>query len=318
MGYRFPKETMDDLLESGRILFGDDETKIVELKVYASEFREKLSSVLELDGRLGSYDLKEDFPSEGKVFTNPKPVRLFESFFPFIAKNDDDLIVDFFAGSGTTAKSIWRLTSRDSIRRRFCLIQLPEPLNPDDRDQKAAIQLCDSLGAPRLLSEITKERLRRAGAKIKADNPMFAGDTGFRVYKLAESNIRAWQPSGNLEQDLIDHVEHIVPDRSEADVLAELLLKLGLNLCVPIERREIAGKTVHSIGGGVLQVCLATRIGAMDAEPLALGIADWHTALAPAGDATCVFRDNAFENDVAKTNLAAILKQHGIAQVRSL
>jgi adenine-specific DNA-methyltransferase len=147
---------------------------------------------------------------------------------------------------------------------------------------------------------------------------MFSGNLGFRVYKLGESNIRAWQPGGNLEQDLIDHVEHILPGRTEADVLTELLLKLGLDLCVPIEQRKIAGKTVHSIGGGVLIACLATCIGASDAEPLALGIADWHETLAPAGDATCVFRDNAFENDVAKTNLAAILEQHGIAQVRSL
>jgi adenine-specific DNA-methyltransferase len=177
---------------------------------------------------------------------------------------------------------------------------------------------CRQLEKPENIAELTKERLRRAGAKVKADNPMFGGDTGFRVYRLDQSNIRAWQPSGNLEKDLVDSVEHILSDRSEADVLTELLLKLGLDLCVPIEKKTIAGKTVHSIGGGVLMACLDRKIAEADAEPLAQGIAQWHEALKPAGDTTCVFRDNAFANDVAKTNLAAILDQHGIAQVRSL
>ena len=101
-------------------------------------------------------------------------------------------------------------------------------------------------------------------------------------------------------------------------MLYEILLKLGLDLCVPISAQTIAGKTVHGIGGGILITCLDKAITAGDAEPLALGIAAWRKALDPAGDVTCVFRDSAFENDVAKTNLAAILGQHGIAKVRSL
>lgn len=109
-----------------------------------------------------------------------------------------------------------------------------------------------------------------------------------------------------------------MPGRSEQDVLYELLLKLGLDLCVPIEQRTIAGKRVHAIGGGVLLACLDTKITTTDAEALALGIAAWHKQLAPVGDSTCVFRDSAFENDVAKTNLAAILEQHGIHSLRSL
>ena len=119
----------------------------------------------------------------------------------------------------------------------------------------------------------------------------------------------------------LDHglsVDHIVPGRNEQDVLAELLLKLGLDLCVPIENRTIAGKSVHAIGGGVLLACLDTCIKVTDVEPLALGFAEWHKTLAPAGETTCVFRDSAFENDVAKTNFAAILDQHGIQHVRSL
>ena len=319
MGYRFPKKTMDELLAARRILFGEDHSKIIELMVYASEFKEKLSSLLELDGRLGAYDLKEDFPKEGKVFTNPKPVRLYESFLPFLLKDSGDLSVDFFAGSGATAKAVWKLNAKDSVHRKFILVQLPEPLNDSDKDQKAAVQLCDALGAPRNLAEITKERLRRAGKNIQLSAPLLMLDFGFRVFKLDYSNIRAWNPAPvDLERSLFDHQDSIVVGRSEDDVLYELLIKLGLDLCVPITQRVVAGKKLHSVGGGVLIACLSTTIAAGDIEPLAQGIIDFHKEVMPAGDTTCVFRDSAFADDVAKTNLAAILAQNGIQTVRSL
>ena len=97
-----------------------------------------------------------------------------------------------------------------------------------------------------------------------------------------------------------------------------MLLKSGLELTLPIEQRSIAGKTVYSIGVGVLLVCLAEHITRAEVEPLALGIADWRAELAPAVETQLVFRDSAFADDVAKTNLAAILEQHGLENVRSL
>lgn len=259
--------------------------------------------------------LKELMP--GESFDFPKSIDFLRTCV-LLGSSGNDLIADLFAGSAAAGQAVMQQNAIDGHARRILTIQLPEPLSPSEKGQKAAAAVCDKLGLDRNIAELTKERLRRAGAKIKADNPLFTGDTGFRVYKLDQSNIRAWQPSGNLEQDLVDSVEHIVPGRSEQDVLTELLLKLGLDLCVPIEQRQIAGKTVHAIGGGVLMACLDPRITAQDAEPLALGIAEWHQALAPAGDTTCVFRDSAFENDEAKTNLAAILDQYGIRHVRSL
>jgi adenine-specific DNA-methyltransferase len=136
---------------------------------------------------------------------------------------------------------------------------------------------------------------------------------------LNTSNLRAWNPTANdLGTTLLNHQDHVVEGRSEADLFNELLLKLGLDLCVPITRREFAGKAVHSVGAGVLMACLAPTIAASEVEALALGIADWHRQLAPEGEVTCVFRDSAFADDVAKTNMAAILEQHGIANVRSL
>lgn len=142
---------------------------------------------------------------------------------------------------------------------------------------------------------------------------------GFRVFKLDSSNIRAWEPDrDDLPKSLLDAAEHIKDGRSEQDILYELLLKLGLDLTVPIEAKTIAGKTVHSIGAGVLLVCLAEYIAREEVEALAQGIADWHQALAPAGEVQVVFRDSAFADDVAKTNCAAILQQAGLTHVRSL
>ena len=117
---------------------------------------------------------------------------------------------------------------------------------------------------------------------------------------------------------MLNNVEHIRAGRSEDDILYELLLKLGLDLCVPIEMRGIAGKTVRSIGAGTLIACLAESIATDEVGPLGIGIADWHAELEPAGDTTVVFRDSAFADDVAKTNLTAILEQRGLGNVRSL
>jgi adenine-specific DNA-methyltransferase len=199
------------------------------------------------------------------------------------------------------------------------LVQLPEPLLIEDEAQQAAVKYCDKIGKPRTIAELTKERLRRAGKKIHKENPMFAGDLGFRVFKLASSNIRAWEPNrDDLPTTLQESIEHLKTDRTEQDILFELLLKLGLDLTIPIEQKSIAGKAVHNIGAGTLLVCLAEQIAAAEVEALALGIAAWHKELAPAGETTVVFRDSAFADDVAKTNLTAILQQHGLENVRSL
>jgi len=148
---------------------------------------------------------------------------------------------------------------------------------------------------------------------------MFVGDVGFRAFRLAHSNIRAWEPDGaDIEGSLFKNAEHLVPGRKEQDVLYELLLKLGLDLCVPIEAKSIAGKTVHSIGGGALIACLADDLAKDVIEPLSAGIVAWIKELAPAVDARVVFKDSGFADDIAKTNMAAILNQNGISDVRSL
>ncbi len=207
----------------------------------------------------------------------------------------------------------------DGATRRYILVQLPEPLSQDNRDQEVSLKFCKHLGRPPNIVEITKERLRRAGRKIRTDNPDYNGDLGSRVFKLDTSNIRGWNPNpDDLEGALLASLDHIQPGRTEQDILYELLLKLGLDLCVPIETKMIAGKAVHSVGAGTLFACLDEAIARDEAEPLAAGIAEWHDELAPAGECTVVFLDSAFTDDVAKTNLAEILKQRGLGNVRSL
>ena len=241
----------------------------------------------------------------------------------------EGVILDFFAGSGSTGHAAMEQNAIDGGNRRFALVQLPEHLSTSDKDQRIAAEFCGKIGKPRTIAELTKERLRRAGSKIKEEAPMFPGDIGFRVFKLETSNIRAWDPDReDLDKTLLESIEHIKQDRSEADVLYELLLKLGLDLCVPIERKELGvrreklgegkGHSVHSVGGGVLLVCLSAKIATEEVEPLALGIVEWRKQLDPAGETTVVFRDSAFADDVAKTNLTAILEQNGLGNVRSL
>ena len=248
-----------------------------------------------------------------------KPVRLIKQLIKWAGNGDDEIVLDFFAGSGTTAHAVMQLNAEDSRQRRFILVQLPEPLTIDNQEQKAAADLCDDLGRPRFITELTKERLRRTGSRIRSDSPMLGTDTGFRVLKLDLSNIRAWNPaSDGIAGSLLAHAEHLLPGRTDDDVLTEILLKLGLDLCVPTQARTVAGKQLRSVAGGVLIACLDPQIQTSDVEPLAQGIIAWHKEMAPAGDTTCVFRDSAFADDVAKTNMAAILEQNGIANVRSL
>lgn len=264
----------------------------------------------------GKRALKELLP--GEVFDFPKSIDFLRTCI-LLGTRGDDIVMDLFAGSGATAQAVMQQNALDSQFRRFICVQLPEPLDPADKGQKAGAALCDQLGKPRNIAELTKERIRRAATKVKSENPLFGVDSGFRVFKLDSSNIRAWNPRpDSLTETLLAHQQHLLERRSDNDVLTELLLKLGLDLCVPMQCRTIAAKQVHSIAGGVLITCLDPQIQAADVEPLAQGIVAWHKELAPAGDSSCVFRDSAFGDDVAKTNMAAILEQNGIVNVRSL
>ena len=253
-------------------------------------------------------------------FDTVKPTRLIKTLVASTTALDRrDIVMDFFAGSGTTGEAVMSLNAEDGGNRRAILVQLPEPLDIENKDQRSAAAYCDKLGNQRNIGELTKERLRRSAAKIEDENPACSVDLGFRVFKLDASNICSWDPDrDDLDGTLLASIDHIKPGRSEEDIFYELLLKLGLDLCVPTESRAIAGKAVLSVGAGTLIICLDERIERDDVEPLASGISDWHAELSPAGDSTVVFRDSAFVDDVAKTNLAAILEQRGLGTIRSI
>jgi adenine-specific DNA-methyltransferase len=252
------------------------------------------------------------------VMSHPKPSGLLKYLVRTVTAGKD-IILDFFAGSGTTAHGTWLQNVDDDGQRRFILVQLPEILDPTSAEAKPALAFCQTSGLQATIAEICKERLRRSAKSLQRDLLSSQIDLGFRVFKLDSSNIRAWKPDrDDLEKSLFAATEHIKSDRTEQDVLFELLLKLGLDLCVPIAQKTIAGKTVHSVGAGVLLVCLVERIATADVEPLALGIVAWHAELARESDSTVVFRDSAFADDVAKINLTAILQQHGLENVRSI
>ncbi|MCL4199331.1 MAG: site-specific DNA-methyltransferase [Phycisphaerales bacterium] len=313
--------------DAGQVVVNEKDGKFsVRVKQYLrdEQGRERLGKPLSLmNGPFNQEGNKEIEALFGeRVFSFPKPSALIQHFVACVVNGDESnsgIVMDLFGGSATTAQAVLAQNEVDGGARRFVVVQLPEPLDLNSAVQKAAIKMCDEQKLPRLLTEVAKERIRRASKAIRDRQPMFAGDLGFRVFKLDSSNVREWVPNReDIAESLEEHVVNLRVDRTEQDILYELLLKRGLDLCVPIETREIAGKAVHSIGAGTLFACLAESITATEGEPLALGIVAWHTDLDPAGDTAVIFRDAAFADDVVKTNVAAILEQNGLKNVRSL
>lgn len=251
------------------------------------------------------------FEAKAKLFQSPKSLDVIMDAMA-MTRDKEAVVLDFFAGSATAAHAVMAMNAADGGKRRFVMVQLPEPCDEGSDAKKAGFET---------IADIAKERIRRAGRAIRDEQPLFDGDNGFRAFTLDTSNIRAWNPDpDDLEGTLHEHTEHLAAGRSETDVLYELLLKLGLDLAVPIETRQVEGKDVHAVGAGTLFACLAESISRDDVEALAQAIIDWHKELAPEGETTIVFRDSGFADDVAKSNLAAILVQAGFddTRIRSL
>ncbi|EKN3393953.1 site-specific DNA-methyltransferase [Escherichia coli] len=322
--WRFNKDKIEELISDNRIWFGEDGNNKPRLKRFRSEVRDTIPPQtlwgFEHVGHTdeGTKQLAELFDSTRSPFPNPKPVRLLQRIVQ-IATKENDIIMDFFAGSGTTGQAVYELNETDKQDRKFILVQLPETLSKSNKEDLSAIYFCEELDKPLYLSELTKERLRRAGNKVKAINPDWNGDTGFRVFKLDTSNIRPWEATAETLSEQIDaYVSPILEGRSEEDLLTELMLKRGIDLSVNIETRQFDGLTVSCVDGGKLFTCFTSQIPASCVEVLTKGIIDWHKSLKAGKDTVCYFLDDAFENNVAKTNLCAILEQHGLTNLHSL
>lgn len=325
-GWSCPEDRLKELVSQDLVHFGVDEKSVPYLKTYLKDTEyQSLTSILFKDGRAASKRLRSLFGQQ--IFTNPKDEHVITNLIKAVGVKDDDIVLDFFAGSATTAHSVFNLNLEQQSNCKSILVQLPENLHDMHKTAtglskkviKNAIDFLEDRGFPQNICEIGKERIRLAGKSIKEENPEYQGDLGFKVFKLASSNIKAWNPDKtDLEQTLLDHQDHLVSDRTEQDVLYELLLKRGVDLSVPIEEREINGKTVYSIGYGVLFACLDESLQSDDVEAIATGITDWYQELQPESQTHVFFRDSAFVDDIAKTNMAAILEQNGIDHVRSL
>ena len=302
MGYRFPEETIKQLLADNRIIFGDDETKIIELKVSASEFEDKLSSVFDLDGRTGPYDLKTLFPEGKKVFSNPKPILLMDRLISFMT-GPQDICLDLFAGSSTLAHATIEINRRDGSNRRFISVQYPEEIGQDSKDAKEAFQFCTQADLKPLISEISKERIRRAGAAVRNRGGAldWNQDTGFRVLKIDTSNMADvyYTPDALDKNNPELFVDNIKPDRTAEDLLFQVMLDWGVDLALPIARESIQGKEVFFVDDNALVACFDAQ-GGIDE--------DFVKVLAKYQPLRAVFRDAGFKNDAVKINVEQIFK----------
>lgn len=260
----------------------------------------------------------------GKYFDNPKSVNLLLLMLKLFTYYDkSSLILDFFSGSATTAHAVMQLNAEDGGKRRYIMVQLPEPCVEGSEAAKAGYaNIC----------EIGKERIRRAGEKVKAEAGE-AGkdlDIGFRVFKLDSSNVQPWNPEAGMLNLQLESESNLRPERSSDDIFYEVLLKQGIELTEDSRSKEIAGHVVYSLGHGQYYCCFDERIG-KEAQELAAGIALWHEKEDADGQNCVVYvRDSAFDaggiwtggtsnnSDARKTSFCLTLEQSGIMKVKGI
>lgn len=309
--WRVSQERFEELVNDNRIWFGQDGNNVPAIKRFLSDVQDGIVPTTwwtyqEVGhNQEGKQELKKIMKGDDIFFDTPKPVKLIKRILDLATNKDKNAIVlDFFAGSGTTAQAVMEKNLEDNGSRRFILVQLPEPIE--------SIKY-------KTIAKITAERIRKAGVNIKSLSNSNILDTGFRLFSLDTSNIIPWDGHKNsLFQQLENYASPIKQGRNEADLLIELMLKRGIDLSVNIESRQFDGLTVSCVDGGKLFTCFASQIPASSVEELTKGIIDWHKSLKAGKDSVCYFLDDAFENNVAKTNLCAILEQYGLTNLHSL
>lgn len=307
---RFSKETLERYESEGKIWFGKDGDSTPAVKNYLSEVKQGVTplTIWTYDEVGHNHSAKEDVKRvfEGKVpFDTPKPLKLIKRMIQIGASNDD-IILDFFSGSSSTAHAVFDFNKENNTSLKSISIQLPERVKENSEASKLGYKT---------ISEIGIERIRRVSNLIAKDDQIQFNkfDTGFKVFKLDSSNIKSWDGNPeNLNESLFDAVGNIKTDRTEEDVLYEILLKYGLDLTLPIEEKTIEGKNVFNVGLGSLFICLADGITSKVAE----GIGQWKENCSPE-ICRVIFKDNGF-TDVEKTNSVQTLKRYGINEIRSI
>ncbi len=299
-GYRYSESKLEELVAKNRIHFHTDGS-LPTIKRYLLENKGQRPKSIMSDDQRPDYSLLKGFETP---FDNPKQMSFMKRIISIM--DEDSIVLDFFSGSGTTAHAVLELNADDDGNRKYIQVQLPEPTDEKSEAYKAGYKT---------IAEIGKERIRRAAKKIANEHPEKINelDLGFKVFKLDSSNIKGWNGNpNNLEDSLFDAVSNIKTDRTEEDVLYEILLKYGLDLTLPIEEKTIEGNKVFNIGFGSLFICLANGITNAVAE----GIGAWKEELSPEM-CRVIFKDTGF-TDVEKTNSVQTLKRFGITEVKSI
>ncbi len=289
-GWSFAPERMKELLADDRIRFGADEKTRPTLKVYLHEAnKEAAYSVFYQDGRGASIRL--DALMEAHVFDFPKDETIIQTLVEMTTAGND-LVMDFFAGSATTAHATIAANSVDGSSRKFIMVQLPEEINEKSEAFKTGYKT---------IAEVSKERIRRAGKKVAADLANTNVDTGFRVLKIDTSNMAdVYYAPDALDKAKFDlFVDNIKPDRTPEDLLFQVMLDWGVDLALPITKQSIQGKEVFFVDGNVLAACFDAS-GSID-EAFVKELAK-HQPL------RVVFRDAGYKNSAVKINVEQIFK----------
>ena len=301
------KESYQKLLADNRITFGADGTGRPMQKKFITEVKGGITPETWLsrerggDNKIARYELKDIFPEN--LFDTPKPSKLINYLITISGAKKDATILDFFSGSATTAHAVMKLNAEDGGHRKFIMVQLPEKTDEKSEAYKAGYKnIC----------EIGKERIRRAGKKIKEDAGLTAPadlDIGFRCLRLDESNMKPvyYTPDEVGQQDLFSLVDNVKEDRTPEDLLFQVMLDLGVLLSSSIEVKEIADKKVFNVADGFLLACFDHDVTEETVKAI--------TQMKPY---YAVFRDSSMANDSVATNFEQIFETYSPDTVRKV
>ena len=291
-------KTFAERLEDNRIWFGADGNGVPRIKRFLSELKFDGMAPTSLlfykdvgHSQEGSQEVIKLFGNKG-VFDGPKPVRLLERLITLANLKEDSIVLDFFSGSATTAHAVMKKNAEKEKHCRFIMVQLPEEVSDKKKDQ-----------GYKNICEIGKERIRRAGAKIKADSPLTTQhlDTGFRVLKLDSSNMKDvfYSPKETSQLELFRYVYNVKDDRTSEDLLFQVMLELGATLDSKIEENVVDGKTIFNVGDGYLVACFDQKV----TDEVVTSIAKMQPTYA-------VLRDTSLADDATATNFEQIFKTY--------
>lgn len=310
------EKAFSERLQDNRIWFGFNGNNVPSMKRFLSELKKSgvtpmtIWKYTEVDHSQGATQKLAKLFDGKKYFDYPKPVLLLKRCVQLYTQ-DNDIILDFFSGSATTAHAVMELNKEDDGHRKFIMVQLPELCDEKSEAYKDGYKnIC----------EIGKERIRRAGEQIEAewekehpsdtlfsDDEKFTTDIGFKVFKLDSTNIRPWDSESEMNpDDLFSLTDVFKPDRSKEDILYEIMLKYGI-FDMSAEEVEINGKTMYRVGKRYMIVCLEDEITPEDVK-----------AIAELSPRSVVFKESGFENDNDKINAEYNLEKADVEDVKCI